>query len=351
MKIISVSSDREYEVLIDASWSDEFRKIATQHERILVLAPQSVDQLFGISDFVRPFVNVHLESIPDGEEQKKIEIVDRLWSFLGKNGFTRSDAIVAIGGGATSDLAGFVAATWLRGINWYAFPTTLAGMVDASVGGKTGINSAAGKNMIGSFFSPVKVISDLNFLDQLSDRDFSAGLAEVIKTGLISDPEIISLLLNCDSIDSARLLAFELIFRSVQVKCSVVSQDFKEGKLREILNYGHTLGHAIEKYSNYKLRHGEAISIGLVFAAELSLQLCALSQSDVTIHRTLLSKFGLPISFPKSAWPDLLLLLRSDKKARGSRLRFIGLEQIGKPVWLEDVPEEILRQTYERISS
>jgi 3-dehydroquinate synthase len=214
-----------------------------------------------------------------------------------------------------------------------------------SIGGNTGINCSFGKNLIGSFYSPNSVIVDRAFLKTLSTRDFNAGMAEVIKAGFIDNPKIL------DLADAAEKNVSELIWLSIEMKAKIVSQDFRESKIREILNYGHTLGHAIEKLENYKLRHGEAVSIGLVFAAELSNVSGHLNSATVDKHRTLLSKFGLPITYEKSALPKLLDLMASDKKSRGSSLRFIGISDVAKPIWLEQVTSEQIAAAYERISS
>jgi 3-dehydroquinate synthase len=276
-----------------------------------------------------------------------------LWNWLGAAGFTRSDVIVGIGGGAITDLSGFAAATWLRGIDWIAVPTSLAGMVDASVGGKTGINSDYGKNLIGSFHSPISVIIDVDFLQTLSLRDISAGMAEVIKCGFISDPEILNLSSGCtaQTLLSDRELLIDLIYRAVRVKATVVSNDFKESFAREALNYGHTLGHAIEIHSKYQLRHGEAVSIGMVFVAELAAARGLIDTSTVALHRDLLSRFGLPTTFERGAWSKLAPLLALDKKARGKTLRFVVLEGIGSTVRLEDVSSAELDAAYEMIAS
>ena len=267
-----------------------------------------------------------------------------MWSKCAAEGIARADAIIGIGGGATTDLAGFAASSWLRGISWYAIPTSLAGMVDAAVGGKTGINARSGKNLIGSFYSPTEVLIDLAFLNTLPKRDLSAGMAEVLKCGFIADYRILNLAQD-DDLDYQ-----QLITRAIKVKADVVSKDFKESKLREILNYGHTLGHAIEKNSGYKLRHGEAVSIGMVFAAELSKKLAGLSDDAVLLHRELLRNFDLPISYPINKFKPLLALLANDKKVRNSKLRFIGISKIGKPVWFDDVSPSTLSKVYERIA-
>ena len=288
--------------------------------------------------------NLSIISTPAGENQKSIKVMESVWRKCAAVGIERSDAIIGFGGGATTDLAGFAAATWLRGIDWYAMPTSLAGMVDASIGGKTGLNSQSGKNLIGSFYSPRSVLIDTSYLTKLPARDLSAGMAEVIKCGFISDYKILNLVQD-DVIDFD-----QLIYRAVKVKAKVVAKDFKENKLREILNYGHTLGHAIEKDSKFRLRHGEAVSIGMVFAAELSNELVGLSKEVVDLHRVLSSNFKLPISYPKSRWKSLSALLLKDKKVKQGKVRFIGISKIGKPVWLEDVPSNTLARVYERIT-
>jgi 3-dehydroquinate synthase len=342
MQTISVQAEREYDVRFVENWQTAFTEIAQSHEKVLVIAPSELVAAFNLETLQSPAVQV--VSTPIGESAKSPEYLLQLWDACGDFGLTRSDAIVGIGGGATTDLAGFVAATWLRGISWYAIPTSLAGMVDASIGGKTGINSSFGKNLIGSFYSPNSVIVDRAFLKTLSTRDFNAGMAEVIKAGFIDNPKIL------DLADAADKNVSELIWLSIEMKAKIVSQDFRESKIREILNYGHTLGHAIEKLENYKLRHGEAVSIGLVFAAELSNVSGHLSSAIVDQHRALLSKFELPIAYEKSALPKLLDLMASDKKSRGNSLRFIGISGIAKPIWLEQVTSDQIAAAYERIS-
>jgi 3-dehydroquinate synthase len=340
MKLITVKSESQYPVKIGVNWRAEIDSILSIHNKILILAPKSIITRYKLKESS----GVLLFQTPEGESQKSLQTVDKVWSKCAAEGVSRADAIIGIGGGATTDLAGFAASAWLRGVAWYAFPTTLAGMVDAAIGGKTGINSKAGKNLIGSFYSPTQVLIDLVFLDTLPSRDVSAGMAEVIKCGFIVDNKIINLAQD-DEMDFE-----QLIYRSIKVKADVVSRDFKESKLREILNYGHTLGHAIEKNCGYKLRHGEAVSIGMVFAAELSKELAGLSEDVVLLHRELLKSFDLPTNYPRSKFKQLLALLSNDKKVRNSKLRFIGIKKIGKPVWFDDVSPKILSKVYERIA-
>ena len=340
MKIINVKGEHRYEVKIGVNWTGEIKSISNTHKKTLILAPKSIASKYRLkeSSSVKVFIT------PEGENQKSLNVLDKVWSKCAAEGIARADAIIGIGGGATTDLAGFAASSWLRGITWYAFPTSLAGMVDAAIGGKTGINARSGKNLIGSFYSPAGVFIDLAFLNTLPKRDISAGMAEVIKCGFIADYKILNLAQD-DDLDYQQLIS-----RSIKVKTDVVSKDFKENKLREILNYGHTLGHAIEKNSGYKLRHGEAVSIGMVFAAELSRQLARLSDDAVLLHRELLRNFDLPISYPSNKFKPLLALLANDKKVKNSKLRFIGISKIGKPVWFDDVSPGTLSKVYERIA-
>jgi 3-dehydroquinate synthase len=340
MRLIKVKAEHNYEVEIGVRYSSAIKQICSSHNKVLLLAPVSLIKQYKLKESK----NLFLLSTPNGESQKNSKFLELIWKKAASAGIERTDAIIGFGGGATTDLAGFAAATWLRGIDWYAMPTSLAGMVDASIGGKTGLNSQSGKNLIGSFYSPRSVLIDTSYLTKLPARDLSAGMAEVIKCGFISDYKILNLVQD-DVIDFD-----QLIYRAVKVKAKVVAKDFKESKLREILNYGHTLGHAIEKDSKFRLRHGEAVSIGMVFAAELSNELVGLSKEVVDLHRVLSSNFKLPISYPKSRWKSLSALLLKDKKVKQGKVRFIGISKIGKPVWLEDVPSNTLARVYERIT-
>ena len=351
MTSILVDAERSYSVILTSSWKTELAQLIQGRTRVAVIVSESFKpDLSGLLDLES---EIHVFDVPDGEEAKNVATLNKLWNWLGAAGFTRSDLIVGLGGGAITDLAGFTAASWLRGLDWIAVPTSLAGMVDASVGGKTGINSEYGKNLIGAFHSPSAVIIDTNFLETLSDRDFAAGMAEVIKCGFIADSEILTLAAT-HSIESLRKTPeaiVELIHRAVSVKAQVVSSDFKESFAREALNYGHTLGHAIEIFSKYQLRHGEAVSIGLVYAAELSAARGLISTDELALHRSLLSRYQLPISFDRQAWQKLAPLLALDKKVRGNTIRFVALSGIGSTVRLEDLTSIELDAAYERISS
>jgi len=349
VKTLKVSAERTYNVTVDCNWLNQLTPSLTARTRVAIVHSVAMrDRFKGLESIDS---DIHFFEVADGESAKSPKVLQSLWDWLGAAGFTRSDLIIGIGGGTITDLAGFAAATWLRGIDWIAVPTTLAGMVDASIGGKTGINSDYGKNLIGSFHSPIEVIIDIEWLKSLSDRDFAAGLAEVVKTGFIADGDILDLLegKSVATVRSDAQLVVELIHRSVAVKAKVVSGDFRESFDREILNYGHTLGHAIEIHSKYELRHGEAVAIGLVFAAQLAGVKNVLDPKTIEKHVQILSAMSLPVTYPRSAWDKLYPLLSLDKKSRGNTLRFVAISEVGKTLRIEDANESELTLAYERI--
>ncbi len=291
------------------------------------------------------------QSLPDAEAAKTIDVTASLWARLGQAGFTRSDLVICVGGGATTDLGGFVAATWLRGVPVIQVPTTVLGMVDAAVGGKTGINTAEGKNLVGAFHPPHSVWCDLSLLTSLPDRDVAAGLAEVVKCGFIRDATILELIEHdpTAALDVSGSVMGELVHRAVQVKADVVSQDLKEASLREILNYGHTLGHAIEQVERYRWRHGDAVAVGMVYAAELARGAGLIDGALVARHRRILGSLGLPTAY-EGDWNGLLEAMRRDKKTRGATLRFVALEDVGRTTRLEGPSDEALRAAYDALN-
>jgi 3-dehydroquinate synthase len=349
MSIITVNSEHQYDVVIGKPWLDELISTVSSYSRIAIFYSKAQEDLI---PKISIDSEVHYFPLPDGELAKSNQTIAQMWDWMGAAGFTRSDVVVAIGGGTITDVSGFLSASWMRGIDWIAVPTTLAGMVDASVGGKTGINSEYGKNLIGAFHSPKKVIIDSTWLKTLPKRDIAAGLAEVIKTGFIQDATILELMKNfeIDKDHENFQLLDQLIEKSVSVKARIVSTDFKESFEREVLNYGHTLGHAIERHSKYSLRHGEAVSIGLVYAAHLSALKCGLPEDDVSLHVELLSKIGLPTTYEHGAFTQLHVLMGIDKKSRGNTLRFVGLSSIGKTQRIEGLHIDELSAAYEKIS-
>ena len=295
---------------------------------------------------------VQQEAVPDGEAAKEIGVAVGLWSRLAAAGVGRDDAIVGVGGGTVTDLAGFVAATWLRGVRIVLVPTTLLGMTDAAIGGKTAINTADGKNLVGAFHPPAGVIADTSLLASLPPAEYASGMAEVIKAGFISDPVILDLV---ESDPHAAAMPGgpherELIERAVLMKAAVVAADLREAGLREMLNYGHTLGHAIERAENYSIRHGAAVSVGMCFAAELSRLAGRLDGATARRHSSVLSATGLPVRYRAEAWPELRAAMNVDKKARASKLRFVVLDRLAEPGILTDPPEGLLELAYAEVS-
>jgi 3-dehydroquinate synthase len=354
MSRILVGRDSPYPVVIGRSLLDQVPDHLKGAKKILVVHPVGLavsaeelrDSLIGKG------FEVLLAGVPDNEEAKRIEVAAFCWGILGKAEFSRSDMVIGFGGGTITDLAGFVAATWLRGVGIVQIPTTVLAMVDAAVGGKTGVNTSEGKNLVGVFHSPSAVIVDLDTLATLPKNELLAGFAEIVKCGFISDSGILNLIESDfeQAVDSSTARFEDLVRRSIQVKADVVAVDFKESGLREILNYGHTLGHAIELAERYKWRHGAAISIGMVFVAELAHLNGRLSLEAVQRHRELLGKLGLPVSYPGDKWPQLLTNMQIDKKSRGGNLRFVVLDEIGKPTIMQAPTEEILFAAFQEIA-
>jgi 3-dehydroquinate synthase len=296
---------------------------------------------------------VLLAEVPDAEAAKRVEVVSFLWQIMGQSDFTRSDAVVGFGGGAVTDLAGFAAATWLRGVKLVQVPTTLLGMVDAAVGGKTGINTAEGKNLVGAFYAPTAVLCDLDTLASLGRNEILAGFGEVVKYGFIAEPEILDIIERdvAAATDPESAEFRRLVELSIGIKARVVGEDFTEQGLREILNYGHTLGHAIEHAERYQWRHGAAVAVGMVFAAELGRLSGRLSDEAVDRHRRILESLTLPTTYPLGRWQTLLATMQRDKKARGRLLRFIVLDGIGRPTVLAGPDQSLLFAAYQEIAS
>jgi len=292
--------------------------------------------------------DTHLLQVPDAEDGKTLEVLGFCWEVFGQIGLGRTDLVIGLGGGAVTDLAGFAAATWMRGVKVIQVPTTLLGMVDAAVGGKTGINTATGKNLVGAFHEPTAVFADLATLDSLPHNELVAGMAEVVKAGFIADPEILRLVEEDpgEATDPTTARLAELVRRAVAVKAEVVSADLRESDLREILNYGHTLAHAIEKRERYRWRHGAAVSVGLVFAAELARAAGRLDDDTADRHLTVLHTLGLPTTYDPDAFGELVTIMGSDKKTRSGTLRFVVLDGLAKPGRLVGPDPALLAAAY-----
>lgn len=355
---VTVRGESPYDVVIGRNLLTEIVSAATASggvRRVLIIHAPTLAETAEVirAEFVSAGFEAISAELPDAEDAKTVPVLEFCWQVLGQSDFTRSDVIVTLGGGATTDVGGFVAATWLRGIRVLHVPTTLLGMVDAAVGGKTGINTAEGKNLVGSFHAPVGVICDLNTLESLPLNEFRAGLGEVVKCGFIADPAILDLIERNPekALDPTSDVTRELVERSVKVKADVVAEDFGELGLREILNYGHTLGHAIELTERYRWRHGAAVSVGIVYAAELARLSGHLSEDVVDRHRSVLTSLGLPVSYRGDRWDQLLAAMKRDKKTRGDLLRFVVLDDVAKPTRLEGPDPALLVAAYGEISS
>jgi 3-dehydroquinate synthase len=358
---VRVAGEQPYDVVVGrhllgelpAMLGDRVRRVLVVHPAALAATAEVVHEDLKASGY-----EAYVAEVPDAEESKTAQVAAFLWGVLGQLDFTRTDAVVTVGGGATTDLGGFVAATWLRGIRVVHVPTTLLAMVDAAVGGKTGINTAEGKNLVGAFHPPAGVLCDLAALGRW---DFVAGLAEVVKTGFIADERILELVEeHADALaawgtrpttDETWAVVAELVERSVAVKARVVGEDLKEAGLREILNYGHTLGHAVELTERYQWRHGAAVSVGMVFAAELSRLAGKLDDAVVERHRAILGSLGLPLTYRGDRWEQLMSAMRRDKKSRGDLLRFVVLDDVARPTRLEGPDPTLLAAAYAEIAA
>lgn len=286
--------------------------------------------------------------VPDAEAAKTVGVLDRCWAAFAAAGLDRTSVVVGVGGGTVTDLAGFAAATYMRGIRLVQVPTTVLGMVDAAVGGKTGINTPAGKNMVGAFYEPDAVVADLESLATLPREDLTAGLAEIVKCGFIADPEILRIVEADPALaaDPSSPQLAELIRRGVAVKAGVVAADLRESSLREILNYGHTLGHAIEKRELFDWRHGHAVAVGMVFVAELARAAGRLDDGTADRHRAVLRSLGLPTGYDRDALDELIVHMARDKKARDGHLRFVVLDRLAEPGRLENPDPALLQRAY-----
>ncbi|HYO01641.1 MAG TPA: 3-dehydroquinate synthase [Mycobacterium sp.] len=350
---VDVLVDRPYPVIIGTGLLDDLARVLDGRHKVAILHQPVLNET---AESIRKHladkgIDAHRIEIPDAEAGKELPVVGFIWDVLGRIGIGRQDAIVSLGGGAATDVSGFVAATWLRGVDVVHVPTTLLGMVDAAVGGKTGINTDAGKNLVGAFHQPLAVLVDLATLETLPRNEIVAGMAEIVKAGFIADPVILDMI-EADpeaALDPAGSVLPELIRRAVTVKAEVVAADEKESQLREILNYGHTLAHAIERRERYRWRHGAAVSVGLMFAAELGRLAGRLDDATADRHRSVLTALGLPTTYDADALPQLLEYMAGDKKTRSGVLRFVVLEGLAKPGRLEGPDPALLVAAYSEI--
>ena len=358
---VSVAGERPYDVLIGHGILAELPRIVQEtpgagrggvtiiHAKALADRARAAE-----AALTNEGLRVLSIEVPNGEAAKKARVLEYLWDRLGSFRLGRDGLVVGLGGGATTDLAGLAAATWLRGVPVVQVPTTLLAMVDAAVGGKTGIDTPAGKNLVGAFHPPAAVIADLEMLSTLPAAELRAGLGEVIKCGLIADSVILDRVLadpaDCLTWDSPVLA--DLVARSVAVKAAVVGEDLTESGLREVLNYGHTYAHAIEKVTGYSWRHGEAVAVGCVFAAEIAHRNGNLSRDALALHRQSLEAVGLPTRFPEGEerWEELKEAMMSDKKVRSGRMRLVLLDDIARPVRVQAPADSVLLSAHEAVT-
>ena len=349
---IHLPGDRDYEIRIGtgllnepASWQGLPKAAVAVIVSNETVAPLYAERLRERLQVVYP--RVDLVVLPDGEQHKNWDSLNRICDHLLGQALDRRTVLFALGGGVIGDMTGFAAAIYMRGVPFVQVPTTLLAQVDSSVGGKTAINHPLGKNMLGAFYQPERVIADLDTLDSLSDRELRAGLAEVIKYGPIADAGFLSWIEdNLDALLSRdKAVLGYAVRRSCEIKADVVGQDEKEQGLRAILNFGHTIGHAIEAGLGYGAwLHGEAVACGMVLAADLSQRMGLVSADFVVRLRTLIERAGLPMQPPKLGAERYLQLMRVDKKAEAGAIRFVLIEKLGQ-AGLHAVPDSLIAET------
>ena len=360
MRNIHVKTGRPYEILIEGGLLTEvpsdLRALALGH-RYAIIADSNVAELLG-EDLCRLLKDEGIESelfvFPAGEASKNMETVVSLARQMIQAGFDRKSAVIALGGGVTGDLAGFLASIYLRGVPYIQIPTSLLAQVDSSVGGKTGVDLPEGKNLLGTFYQPWRVYIDYGVLTTLPFEHLRNGLAEVVKYGCIASEELFSFLEE----HTQALLHYDaealehIIYESCRIKAEIVSQDEKEGGLRRVLNFGHTIGHAIEAAANYEILHGFCVAIGMVAATRLSEKLGVAEEELTPRLEALLQKLELPTRLPQGLDPSRIKpFLRADKKVWKGKLTFVLLRRLGKHIFYEDPPEDLLDQVLKELSS
>ena len=356
MEKISVNlPSNSYQILISADSLGQLGKEMAElnlGKKVLLVSNPEIFAYYGqtcLKSLKEAGFETYTHLIPAGETHKNLQSIAQLYDTALANRLERSSTLVALGGGVIGDMTGFAAATWLRGINFVQVPTSLLAMVDASIGGKTGVNHPQGKNLIGAFYQPKLVLIDPTVLKTLPEKEFRAGMAEVIKYGVIWDADLFTKLEQAENIDRFAKIDRELLqtilVRSTQAKAEVVSQDEKEAGLRAILNYGHTIGHAVESLTNYQqFVHGEAVAIGMVAAGKIATAMGLWTETEAKRQEQLITKTKLPTNIPPELnMDDILETLKSDKKVKAGKVRFILPTQIGKAIVTDKVTEEIIR--------
>jgi len=346
-----------YDIIFDSSFdglASKIEELGFKDRKIAIITDSNVQPLYG--DAIKEQLstvskNVFIYAIPAGEENKNLKEIEKIYEYLIQNHFDRHDLLIALGGGVVGDMTGFAAATYLRGIAFVQIPTTLLAQCDSSIGGKTGVDFNAYKNMVGAFYMPKLVYMNVNVLKTLDGRQFASGFAEVMKHGLIKDLDFYLWLLdNMVEISDREIdVLIEMIHRSCEVKKAVVEKDPTEKGDRALLNFGHTIGHAIEKYKNFELLHGECVALGCIAAAYISWKKEYISMEDYYEVRDMFVPFGLPISVEDIDIEEVIKLMKSDKKADSNKIRFILLKKIGKAFITTDVTDDDVRGALKEI--
>ncbi len=347
-----------YEIFIGEDILDRIGMIITKNNcasRYVIITDSNVAILHGerlLTTLKETGLKIDMIEFPAGEASKNIDTTLDIIKKLIDIGIDRRSALIALGGGVVGDIVGFVASTYMRGIPYYQIPTTLLAQVDSSIGGKTAIDLPEGKNLMGTFYQPKGVFIDLSFLKTLPSREFNSGMAEIVKYGIIDDTELFDLLESKTKAikDKDITLLSTIIGKSCRIKKGIIEIDEKETGLRRILNFGHTIGHAIEAESDYSISHGDAVSIGMVAATRISQKLKYLPSEDRKRIEHLIKATGLPCRIPISISTEgILARLKVDKKKEDDANKFVLLKKLGMPFVNGGVPEEIARETIEEL--
>ena len=348
--IVDIGENRSYPIRYIHNTQEALQQLVAANEANKVKTAVITDINLEVSQpdiFDNVFHNIPTFSVSPGEPTKSLHKLGAIWDYLASMGLDRKGTLIAFGGGVIGDLGGFAAATYLRGINYYQVPTTLLAMVDSSIGGKTGINIESGKNLVGAFYHPQEVIIDTTLLKTLPSREFSAGMAEVIKYGMLGDLDLFKWLEELDRLHPEHAELASIIRRCCQIKARIVKEDERENSKeggRALLNLGHTYGHAIEQVAGYgSYLHGEAVAIGLYAAAEMSAQKGWITEPDVQRVVDLLKKYDLPVRLNSAlSQENLLEAMKRDKKVRHGSIRFVAMSDIGNSFTTEDISSEII---------
>ena len=358
-EVLTINYDKKpcYDIVFDKdfeSLSSKIKELGFEGRKIAIITDSNVKPLY--CDNVKAVLKetsekIFIYEIPAGEENKNLSQINEIYRFLIENHFDRHDLLVALGGGVVGDMTGFTAATYLRGIAYVQIPTTLLSQTDSSIGGKTGVDYEGYKNMVGAFYMPRLVYTNISTLNTLNDRQFASGFAEVMKHGLIKDQNFYTWLIEnmYEISDKDPEVLMEMVMHSCEIKKAVVEKDPTEKGDRALLNFGHTLGHAIEKSKNFELFHGECVALGCVAAAFISWKKELISMEEYYEIRDMFVPFNLPISIEDVDADEVIRLTKSDKKTDSNKIRFVLLKGIGKAFISMDVTDEEMKKALEEI--